>query len=107
MGGSADGVCVNPIVRVINAAFDYAESVNALDAVLRRRQWFRDHQQLPQSDYEFTLLARCGMDAESDKEIRVCISCDWRGVEGDCMDYKHATGARLCPECYDVTEKVE
>jgi hypothetical protein len=39
--------------------------------------------------------------------IRICINskCGWIGPEQDCLDYKHPIGARLCPECYEVTEK--
>lgn len=39
---------------------------------------------------------------------RICINpkCGWVGKEADCMDYKHPVGARLCPECYEVTEEI-
>ena len=37
---------------------------------------------------------------------RVCIGCGWIGAEDDCFDYKHPVGARLCPECYEITEKM-
>lgn len=39
---------------------------------------------------------------------RICISskCGWVGEEADCLDYKHPIGARLCPECYEVTEEI-
>lgn len=48
--------------------------------------------------------------AEARKENvkRICINpkCGWVGKEADCMDYKHPVGARLCPECYEVTEEI-
>ena len=39
---------------------------------------------------------------------RECINpkCKWIGKESECMDYKHPVGARLCPQCYEVTEVV-
>ena len=37
---------------------------------------------------------------------RICIGCGWIGAEDDCFDYKHPIGARLCPECYEITEKM-
>ena len=27
--------------------------------------------------------------------------------EQSCMDYRHPTGARLCPECYETTEEIQ
>lgn len=52
----------NLLTKTFSETLDYVASVNALDVVLRRWQWFRDHQQLPQADYELAMLARCGMD---------------------------------------------
>lgn len=39
---------------------------------------------------------------------RICINpkCGWIGNESECLDWKHPTGARLCPQCHDVTEEM-
>jgi hypothetical protein len=41
------------------------------------------------------------------KPKRICINadCGWIGFEDDCLDWKHPTGARMCPECHDNTER--
>jgi len=38
--------------------------------------------------------------------LREC-SCGWIGREFSTVDYKHQTGARLCPECHEPTEIVD
>lgn len=40
---------------------------------------------------------------------RICCNknCGLVWDEGDTLDYKHAVGAHLCPECYEVTELIE
>jgi len=38
---------------------------------------------------------------------RICPACGWTGAEAECVDYKHPTGARLCPNCYEVTEEIK
>lgn len=35
---------------------------------------------------------------------RICPNCDWFGSESNCLDWKHSTGERFCPECHEVTE---
>lgn len=67
--------------------------------------------------YAVFMHFECVRDAESLKKLRiaeqavrtrVCINpkCGWAGKESECMDYKHPVGARLCPQCYEVTEIV-
>lgn len=37
---------------------------------------------------------------------RICPLCHWEGAEEDCLDYKHPIGTFLCPQCYEITEKL-
>jgi len=39
---------------------------------------------------------------------RICCNkaCGQIVHESECVDYKHPTGERLCPECYEVTEAI-
>ena len=49
--------------------------------------------------------AACDRESYPERYIkRICIACGWIGNQNDCMDYKHPTGAHLCPECYEITE---
>lgn len=40
------------------------------------------------------------------ERMRICICCGQMWDEADCLDYKHAVGARLCPECHENTEEI-
>ena len=47
-------------------------------------------------------------DERMERMKRICCNpdCGWIGEEKDCLDWKHPTGARLCPECHEVTEQL-